>query len=563
MKILILGGYGTFGSRLVQLLANESQLTLLVAGRSIKHAEEICNKLREHNAATISSVYFDRDKSNIEDLLKFIKPDLVVDASGPFQSYGKDPYRVIKACLTTSVNYLDLADGSNFVQGITQFDEQAKANNIYVLSGVSTCPLLTAVVVRHLSKGLSRMYSIKGGIAPSPYANIGLNVVRAISSYSGKRVTLIRKNQPTSSYALTETMRYTICPPGCLPLSNRRFSLVDVPDFKIFPILWPTLNSIWFGAGTIPEFLHRILNGLSWLVRWNLLSSLTPFAPFFHWIMNTIRWGEHRGGMFVAVEGFDENGRKRERSWHLIAEKDTGPLIPAMGVEAIVRRVLNGKKPAIGARPATNDLELADYEKLFQKHLIFTGEFSSGISSDSSNTSLLYQQLLDQAWNQLPKSLQMMHSNNVSKAMGVAQIERGTNILSRFIAMLVGFPKAGMNIPVQVVFKRDGNVELWTRTFANKSFSSWQTKGTGRSDRLLIERFGPFSFGLALMSSSGKLHLIIRCGFLFGIRLPTFLIPYGNSYEFEQDGRFYFHVEINHIFTGLIVRYHGWLVPIA
>ena len=37
--------------------------------------------------------------------------------------------------------------------------------------------------------------------------------------------------------------------------------------------------------------------------------------------------------------------------------------------------------------------------------------------------------------------------------------------------------------------------------------------------------------------------------------------PALNSYEFAQDGRFHFHVEIGHPLTGLIVRYRGWLVP--
>ncbi|CAF1531636.1 unnamed protein product [Rotaria sp. Silwood1] len=462
MKILIIGGYGTFGSRLVRLLANESQLTLLIAGRSIKHAEELCNKLRGY-AATTRALHFDRDNSNIEKELRIIQPDLLVDASGPFQSYTKDPYRVIKACLTTSINYLDLADGSTFVQGVSQFDAQAKKNNIYVLSGASTCPLLTAVVVRHLAKGLTRIHSIKGGIAPSPYADVGLNVIRAITSYSGQRVALVRRSQPTFSYALTETIRYTICPPGHLPLSNRRFSLVDVPDLKILPDLWPNIDSIWFGAGTVPEILHRILNGLAWLVRWRLIPSLTPFAPLFHWTTNVVRWGEHRGGMFVSIEGSDRDGQKQERSWHLLAEGDVGPFIPSMGIEGIVRRILVGKKPASGARAATMDLELQDYEKIFQKHAIYTGH--------------------------------------------------------------------------------------------------WQTKGSGRSDRLLMEQFGPFTFGLALVTIAGKLHLIVRSWTLFGIRLPTCLSPHGDFYEFEHDGRFCFHVEIKHTLIGLIVRYHGWLMP--
>jgi hypothetical protein len=46
-----------------------------------------------------------------------------------------------------------------------------------------------------------------------------------------------------------------------------------------------------------------------------------------------------------------------------------------------------------------------------------------------------------------------------------------------------------------------------------------------------------------------------------GIPLPRALAPRGDSYEFVEAGRFHFHVEIDHPFTGLIVRYRGWLVP--
>jgi hypothetical protein len=38
-------------------------------------------------------------------------------------------------------------------------------------------------------------------------------------------------------------------------------------------------------------------------------------------------------------------------------------------------------------------------------------------------------------------------------------------------------------------------------------------------------------------------------------------LPVGDSYEFVEQGRFRFHVEIGHKLTGLIVRYRGWLTP--
>jgi len=77
----------------------------------------------------------------------------------------------------------------------------------------------------------------------------------------------------------------------------------------------------------------------------------------------------------------------------------------------------------------------------------------------------------------------------------------------------------------------------------------------------LNERFGPFTFGLALVVKSGKLYLIVRNWSFLGIRLPTLLVPNGDTYEYDDNGRFCFNVENKHRFTGLIVRYTGWLEP--
>lgn len=122
LKILILGGYGTFGARLAQLLADDDRLTLIIAGRSRAKAQAFCATL----PSTAVPAVFDRD-ANVERQLRAIAPDLVVDASGPFQGYGADPYRVVKASLVLGIHYLDLADGAEFVQGITQFDALARA----------------------------------------------------------------------------------------------------------------------------------------------------------------------------------------------------------------------------------------------------------------------------------------------------------------------------------------------------------------------------------------------------------------------------------------------------
>ena len=59
--------------------------------------------------------------------------------------------------------------------------------------------------------------------------------------------------------------------------------------------------------------------------------------------------------MFVAVQGTGPGGERIERSWHLLAEGDDGPLIPSMAAAAIIRHCLAGRLPAAGARAAASD----------------------------------------------------------------------------------------------------------------------------------------------------------------------------------------------------------------
>jgi hypothetical protein len=555
MKLLIVGGYGIFGGRIVELLENEPRLTLLVAGRSLDKAGAFC-RARAHARARLMSTVFDRN-GDLGAQLAALRPAIVVDASGPFQAYGEGRYRLIEACIAAHVPYLDLADGSDFVAGVAAFDQPARQAGVFVLSGVSSFPVLTAAVVRRLSSGMDRIDSIRGGIAPSPFAGVGENVIRAIASYCGQPVQLTRNGKLAEGRPLTEQMRYTIAPPGHVPVRNTLFSLVDVPDLRALAALWPEAKTIWMGAGPVPEVLHRALIGLAWLVRAGLVRSLSPLAPLMHWASNRLAWGEHRGGMFVAVEGADKAGRPSRRSWHLLAEGSDGPLIPAMAVEAIIRKVVDGRMPAPGARAAVRDLELEDYEALFAWKTIHTG-----FRDDSADEGkALYPRLLGDAWPRLPARIRAMHEGTTS-AEGRASVERGGGMLSRLAAWLVGFPPTQADTPVKVRFDIDKAGETWTRRFGAHSFSSRQFAGRGRAERLLVERFGPLSFAMALVAGDNRLSLVLRRWSFLGLPLPMWLCPRSSSYETVENDRFRFHVEISHPLTGLIVRYRGWLEPV-
>jgi hypothetical protein len=92
LTVLIVGGYGTFGARLAQLLSHLGGLTLLIGGRSLERAQEFCSGVT--GRARLEPMLFDRN-GPVEEQLRRLLPDLVVDASGPFQSYGDKSYELV------------------------------------------------------------------------------------------------------------------------------------------------------------------------------------------------------------------------------------------------------------------------------------------------------------------------------------------------------------------------------------------------------------------------------------------------------------------------------------
>ncbi|MGB7654629.1 MAG: DUF4166 domain-containing protein [Novosphingobium sp.] len=550
MKILILGGYGVFGGRLAQLLSDVAGLTILIGGRDQDKANRFCETV----GGAARCVPITVDRRAVADCLDSERPDLVVDASGPFQQYGQNRYAVIEACIAAQIDYLDFADAADFVFGVSRFDAQARQAGIFVLSGVSSFPVLTAAVLREMAKTMS-IERIEGGIAPSPFAGVGLNVIRAVVGYAGGPVHLRRGGVAASGTAIAETARYTIAVPGRLPLRNLLFSLVDVPDLQVIPPEYPELTDIWMGAGPVPEPLHRMLILLARARTFLKLPSLAPLSRLCYLVLNRMKYGEHRGGMYVRLRG-RINGLETQRSWHLLAEGDDGPFIPSMAIEALVRKMLAGAPPEPGARPATHSLELADYDRLFAGRTIYTWFRDDGPGQP------LYRQILGSAFGALPAPVQALHTGTQARTWrGTAQVSRGRGPLAAQAANQFGFPRTGQNVPVSVTFEPGADGETWRRDFDGEVLVTHQAPGTGRSSGLIVERFGAVAVALALVVDGDRLRLIPRRWSLLGLPMPRFLLPRGESFETVCDGRFAFDVTVDLPLIGRVVGYHGTLEP--
>lgn len=553
MRVLIIGGYGNFGFRLARLLADKPGLQVTLVGRNLDKAKAACARLNPAKAEFIP-----HELNRLDELAPQIKssPDVIVDTSGPFQTYGNHPYHVVEYAVNNGCHYLDIADSAEFVAGIFKYDEAAKAAGIIVISGLSTYPCLTSAVYLACKDRFETVTDIRAGIAPSPKAGLGRNVIKAITTYAGKPIPEYRNGTQRTTYGLTNGFKYRIAPPGVDPLDVRLFSNVEAPETRLWPEAFPELTTVWLGAGPKPLFMHRCLIGLSKAVRWKLLPGLSGLSGLMAWGLSLFTAGAHRGGMFVELTG-TANSEDHTRTWHLVAEGDDGPNIPVIPVAITLSKMLAGDVPSSGARSAVGVVSLREYENVFNQFNIQTGTRDSFENFDN-----LYARALGASYLRLPKTLQDLHRiKETSTFKGQAKVTRGKSPIAWLTGLVFRFPKTTKRTPIKVVLSENDGIETWERFFGERRMVSLQEMGTGRWSGLIVERFGPVAIAMAACVKDDRMHIITKGWTLFGIPLPRWLAPGGEIFEEEVDGKFRFHVDICAPLFGRLVKYEGWLRP--
>src|SRR5262245_21885589 len=140
-RVLIIGGYGHFGSYIARSLAGDAEIRVLIGGRSVAKAQAFIASIRPVHPAEAHPIDINDE---LPEALSRISPDVVIHTRGPFQSQD---HRVAWACVVQGRHYLDLADARDFVATIGRLDAAAKARNVLIVSGASSVPCLTAAVI--------------------------------------------------------------------------------------------------------------------------------------------------------------------------------------------------------------------------------------------------------------------------------------------------------------------------------------------------------------------------------------------------------------------------------
>lgn len=354
--VVVIGGYGFFGQRLVERLSAHASLTVTIAGRSLARAQALVNTLRPKARAALRAMAIDIHAPDFDQSLRALAPDLLIHTGGPFQ--GQD-YRVARVCIAAGVHYIDLADGRTFVQDIATLDDAARQAEVLVISGASSVPALSCAATDHLTHDMASVRSIDIGISPGNRTERGLSTIQAILTYCGKQLPSAGKSGERM-FGWSGTWRHAY--PA--PVGERLMSPCDVPDLALFPLRYAGMPHVRFGAGLELRFLHRGMNVMAELARAGLIKDWSRHARWLKAVSDWfLHWGSDMGGMHLRVEGLDADGTARSRLWHLLAINGDGPYVPTLAAAALVRRFLEGTLPQRGAMPCVGLLTLEDFAR--------------------------------------------------------------------------------------------------------------------------------------------------------------------------------------------------------
>jgi saccharopine dehydrogenase-like NADP-dependent oxidoreductase len=354
-RVVVLGGYGHFGARIVRALAKTPGIEVIAAGRRPQSAAA---NLPGIDLSRIQLHRLDSDAPDFAESLAATRADLVIHTAGPFQGQG---YAVALACLQAGMHYIDLADGRDFVRDFpAAVDAAAQHAQRCAISGASTLPALSSAVVDALRGQFDALHVIDLVIAPAQATPLGMATVRAVLSYCGRAFECWQDGRWQRVVGWADPV-----PVHFGRIAPRLAAACDVPDHDLLVQRYPGVQTVRFRAALELPFLQRCVAAIAGLRRLGLPVPMAALASVFaragRWFD---RFGTDLGGMRVTLQGLHA-GRPRSVYWDLTAPMLHRPEIPCFAAILLARRLARGEVLPVGAQACVGLLSLAEFEQEF------------------------------------------------------------------------------------------------------------------------------------------------------------------------------------------------------
>lgn len=342
-KLLILGGYGNTGRLIAQLLLQETNAELILAGRSIKKSEELARLFNDDfEGSRVSGIY--ADASDAENLKQaFHGMNLVIVASSTAQ-YAK---YVVMSALEVGIDYMDIqysTEKTSFVKSMTS--EIEKAGRCFITDG-GFHPGLPAALIHYVAQYYDKLDKANvGSVIKINWA--GMSVAESTTNEFMSELTefesLVFKKGKWEKARFQGMLDYITMDFG--RGFGRQYAVpMFIEEMRSIPKTYPSLSETGFYVGGFNWFVDWLIFPLAaMLLKLFPRRAAKPTTQLMSWGLKTFSKPPY--GTLLKVESAGiKDGKPKTKDVTLY--HDDGYMFTAIPVVACLLQYLDGsiKKP--------------------------------------------------------------------------------------------------------------------------------------------------------------------------------------------------------------------------
>ena len=350
-RILVIGGTGVIGSRIVRLLSAVPRVEVIFTAREAEIAESQEQALRIDGIDARGLCWDGRDGAAA--LLARIRPDVMIDATG---TAGRTDSSLALACLRLGIAYIDLSMSRAHIQDVRALSSMAVEARLPVFTAAGLLPSVTMAAARTMARDMTRVSALRIYLCPGNQEPRGRAFLAAVIAEAGQPFRHRQDGAWVTARNWLDLRRLDL--PGVWSDSGpvrRLFAAMDSPDHDLVPEHWPDLSTTSVQGGMELGLIQLGLWGTAWLRRIGLLRHPAWTSGLLADVGGLFRsLGTARSALRVELEGTIGTHRVR-RLWQIEGDRGDLAWVAAAPAAALARLIVVGPRPAPGARAAAGE----------------------------------------------------------------------------------------------------------------------------------------------------------------------------------------------------------------